>query len=293
MSCRTIQGRFLLKPGKLLNLIIIGILARAQELYAVRIHVGTFLSNHYHLLLSVRDASELSKFMCYVNGNLAREAGRLHGWSGPFWARRYDMIPVSDEPEAQIARLCYILAQGCKEGLVATPADWPGVQMARALGRGRALRGVWIDRSGWARARAAGSSKGARAFTQTLALPLAPLPCWEHEDEATRQRSVRELLREIRRAAEQEHHRRGTRPLGAAAVLASSPLDRPAEAPSRPIVRFHAASRRARDGLMASLRAFTVAYREAADRLKRGEPAHFPEGCFPPRLPFVPYTTAG
>ena len=35
--------------------------------------------------------------------------------------------------------------------------------------------------------------------------------------------------------------------------------------------------------------AFVAVYREAADKLKRGDPsAAFPPGSFPPHLPFVP-----
>ena len=33
-----------------------------------------------------------------------------------FWGRRFADSVVSDEPEAQIERLSYCLAQGCKEG---------------------------------------------------------------------------------------------------------------------------------------------------------------------------------
>ena len=85
-----------------------------------------FLSNHYHLLLRPRDASQLAAFMSHFNGNLAKEAGRLHRWRQKFWGRRYRAIPISFEPEAQIDRLKYLLEQGCKENLVAKPQDWPG-----------------------------------------------------------------------------------------------------------------------------------------------------------------------
>ena len=50
--------------------------------------------------------------MNYLNGNLAREAGRLHRWREKFWSRPYRAIPVSYEPEIQIERLKYILEQG-------------------------------------------------------------------------------------------------------------------------------------------------------------------------------------
>lgn len=48
------------------------------------------------------------------------------------WARRFSSIPVSDEPEAQILRLRYLLSNSTKEGLVLSPSDWPGVHCADA-----------------------------------------------------------------------------------------------------------------------------------------------------------------
>ena len=77
ITCRTIQGRFLLKPTDELREIIIGTLGRAQRLYPVDIHAFVFMSNHYHLLLSVPDARRLAHFMGYVNSKLAREIARL------------------------------------------------------------------------------------------------------------------------------------------------------------------------------------------------------------------------
>lgn len=49
----------------------------------------------------------------FLNSNLARKVARAVSWSGPFWETRYRPIPVTAEPEAQIARLRYVLAHGC------------------------------------------------------------------------------------------------------------------------------------------------------------------------------------
>ena len=105
VTCRTIQGRSLLRPSAILTELIIGVLARAARLAGVAIHAYGFLSNHYHLLVSVRDAKQLATFMNYFNSNLAREAGRMVRWREKFWGRRYQAILVSDEEEAQGSRL--------------------------------------------------------------------------------------------------------------------------------------------------------------------------------------------
>lgn len=72
------------------------------------------------------DAHQLAAFCCYLNTNLSKEAGRLHGWRGPLLQRRYPAIVVSNEVEAQTGRLRYILSHGSKEGLVAELRQWPG-----------------------------------------------------------------------------------------------------------------------------------------------------------------------
>ena len=53
--------------------------------------------------------------MGYVEGNLAKEAGRLHDWRETFWPRRYRAINVNDAPEVQIARLRYGVREGWQE----------------------------------------------------------------------------------------------------------------------------------------------------------------------------------
>jgi hypothetical protein len=47
VTCRTIQGRLLLRPSQQLNDIILGVLGRAQERYPVDIVIFSFLSSHY------------------------------------------------------------------------------------------------------------------------------------------------------------------------------------------------------------------------------------------------------
>lgn len=70
------------------------------------------MSNHLHILASPESVEQMADFMRHVNANLSKEVGRLHDWPGPMFDRRYTSIPVSDEPEAQIARLRYLLLKG-------------------------------------------------------------------------------------------------------------------------------------------------------------------------------------
>jgi hypothetical protein len=76
ITTRTLQGRLLLRPSPELTDLILGIIGKAQALYGVTIHAFVFLSTHAHFLLSPSSAGQLAKFMQFVNGNVAKEAGR-------------------------------------------------------------------------------------------------------------------------------------------------------------------------------------------------------------------------
>ncbi len=175
VTTRTVQGRRLMVPSQLLNQIIVGVLGRAQDRYPVRIHAYAFASNHYHLTLTVDDARQLAQFMGYVNSNLGREIGRLTGWKDKIWSRRYQAIPISNEEDAQVARLKYVLAHGAKEGLVASPQEWPGVHCVHPLLTGEwTVQGTWYDRRREYALRRGGKEAALDDYTSQETLTLTP-----------------------------------------------------------------------------------------------------------------------
>ena len=288
VTCRTLHGRFLLRPSDKLAKLIVGILARAARRYEVEICAYVFLSNHCHLLLLPKNAFHLARFMNYVNANVAKEAGRLHGWREKFWGRRYRAIVVSHEGAAQVARLTYLLEQGCKEGLVASPRHWPGANSVRAMSTGSDPRGVWIDRTGQWHARQRGERPNELRFTEREVLKLHPIPCWADLEAHQVQARVRAMVHQIEAATEERHRVNGTAPLGVRAILEQSPHARPDRVDRSPAPRFHAANRQARLELLSAYSWFIAAYREASDVLRRGvRKAEFPTGCFPPPLAYV------
>lgn len=288
VTCRTIQGRFLLNPSPSLNSIVIGVLARAQKRYGVDLHAFVFLSNHYHLLLSVGSALQLARFMNYLNSNLAREAGRLYGWKEKFWSRRYQAIVISEEEAVQLERLRYILSHGCKEDLVARPEQWPGAHCVSALLKGLDLTGLWFDRTAEYMARTRREEYDRLRYATLEILRLQPLPCWAHLSKATYRCRTRGLIEEIETETTTRHATQGTRPLGVAVILAQNPHDKPSRSKRSWAPAFHAATMAARKELVEAYNWFCAAYRKAARELHKGNVgARFPEGSFPPRLPFV------
>ncbi|HEX4954576.1 MAG TPA: transposase [Thermoanaerobaculia bacterium] len=290
VTCRTVQGRYLLRPGERLNAIVLGVLGRAQRLFGLRIHGFVFLSNHYHLLVSPTSVQQLAQFMGYLNGNLAKEVGRLARWKDKVWARRYQAIPVSHEEAAQIGRLRYLLAHGCKERLVPSPTDWPGAHCVDTLLEGATAQGTWIDRSAEYEARRRGKKVDTQAFCTLENVVLEPLPCWVDLPEEVRRCRVRELVQEIKLDGQLAAGPGLDADRARRRILLQHPHSRPkTPPPRRPTPKVHAASATARQAFWQALRAFVRAYREAASRLREGDRlACFPEGCFPPALPFVP-----
>ena len=78
ITTRAQHGRFLLRPSDESNDLILGVLGRAQAKYNVAVHAFSFMSNHHHTLISVRSVQQMSRFVGFLNGNLAKELGRLH-----------------------------------------------------------------------------------------------------------------------------------------------------------------------------------------------------------------------
>ena len=91
---------------------------------------------------------------------------------------------------------------------------------------------------------------------------------------------------EARAAARREET--GIPSLGADAVLKQDPHSRPRHSKRSPAPFCHAASRDWRQLLRTAYAEFVGAYRRAAERLMAGDrDVRFPQGSFPPPLPFV------
>jgi REP element-mobilizing transposase RayT len=286
ISSRTQHGRFLLRPSEEVNELILGVLGRAQAMYDVVLHAFIFLANHYHLLATMRSVEQMSLFSGYLNGNLAKELGRLHDWRERFWGRRYHSCSVKFTEEDQVARFLYILENSCKEGLVASPLEWPGVSSASALYNGEtAMQGTWFDRTAQYRAHLQGEYK---RFPSQETVHLTPLPFLQQRSVSEQRAFYVNAVRELEAKTAQMHQDKGTTPMGARAIRRQKPHDKPRTFKASPAPKFHAVNREDFWAMYNARKAKVAAYREAARRLKRGETdVRFPEGTFPPRLPFV------
>ncbi len=285
---KAIHGRYLLRPSRELVDLFNGVLIRAAERYPVEVCAFVALSNHTHLLLIPEDCEALSAFMTYFGGNVGKEIGRLHDWRQRVFGRRFSHVVVSDEPEEQEARLRYLLSNGCKEGLVKRPEDWPGPSSTEALLTGGSVRGVWFDRSSEYEARRCHRRFSKYEFAEVHDLELAPLPAWVHLSADERRARVQEIVWEITAETRERTEKTSRAPLGVKRILRQHPHEVPAETKSSPKPIVHAASRQVRRAMKIQFYLFRRAYREASKALRAGDfEVEFPPGCHRPRLPFV------
>ncbi len=292
ITTRAIQGRFLLRPSPKLTAVLFGIIGRALTRYGILLHAFFFASNHYHLIVTVPDVRSLALFMCYLNSNTAREIGRMFGWKEKVWGRRYRHIEILDE-DAQVERLGYILEQGCKEGLIADPRDWPGATCVHALLEDTPLTGIWYDRTAEWYARRRREDFAEDEYTEKVEFELTPLPCWADVDSEERRSRVLAMVEDIVERTREANRSRGRRPLGVDKILAQHPYDHPESIKKSPAPRCHTTERARWIRFVQEARVFRDAYNAAAQRWLEGvRDVVFPPDCFPPPLTFVRVTEA-
>lgn len=153
---------------------------------------------------------------------------------------------------------------------------------------GERLQGHWFNRTKEGIARRKGEAFEELEFAEEEEVVLSPLPCWRNWSEEKIRARVSAMVEEIEKEAAADRESRGVRVLGVKAILAQFPHQKPKKTRKSPAPGFHAATKAARLALREAYGWFYAAYREAADRLRKGERAvGFPEGSFPPALPFV------
>ncbi len=235
-----------------------------------------------------RSSAALKAIKTHLASDVVNARGRgSFGLVGESW--RYRAIQISNE-EDEVARLRYLLAAGVKEQLVEKAIEWPGVHSARALTRDHLLRGWWFDRSREFAARRRREPFGRYEYATEETVILDPLPCWRHLSTLEIRRRVKELIRDIEREAAVERRRTGKPVRGAEAVMEIDPHFRPTQRDRSPAPDFHARRKDVRKAMRYAYTWVVVEHARAAERLRAGElRVSFPEGTFPPGLPFVPF----
>lgn len=219
---RTFQARYFFIPGKELNALVVGCIAYAAEKFGVRFCFTTFPSNHYHHLVRTQGeddddcAERMRAFLQLANSQIAREVQKLCAKAGRPWTggifgnERAAITEITDEFEAQVEKLEYLMSQGVKDGLCPDPCAWPGVESASPWCDGSMkLRGTWINRSALWEVRRCNQRRKPKVTRRWLhkkelascrhdvTLELAPLPCMDNWTPERRKQFAQALREEI------------------------------------------------------------------------------------------------
>lgn len=282
LTIRCIGAMFLLTPSPRLDALMLGVIGRAQFLYGVIMYSYAILSNHITLLVRFETAEQAARFKCHLFTNISKEVKRFYKVPGIVFHRRCRQIPCIDSG-AEVARLKYVLSNGCKEGLVESPLAWPGVHSSRAMISGEPDVGVWVD---WTRLRRLRRAKKNVVVPESEAetlypVVLTPIPAWEALAESDRREQGLQMIREIEQEARAA--RKGRPFLGPEAILRQDPFGSPKEPKKEPAPLCHATSTESKISYRVAYRKRQEAYRYALNELQtRGRFVGLPIGTLLP-----------
>jgi REP element-mobilizing transposase RayT len=278
---RCFQQRFLFRPSKEVNRIILGCLARAAAKHHVRLFAFVFMSNHFHMLVQALFMN-LPDFMRDFQSSVARELNRLHGREGDFFERRYSAEQVLDD-EAFLDRLNYTLNNPCNDDLVRHVEDWPGINSWKFHKTQEPMVGEWLDRKELRRIRRKDDGASKEDAYETFKLELATPPMFEDLDAAEAQAKICEHIDEGARELQKERAKRRIKCVGPAKIMAKHWSHRPKDSKKSARPLCHSGCAKLRRAHREQFWATTDAYKDAMGRWREGKSKpSFPHGTIAP-----------
>lgn len=132
-------------PNQIINPILQGFIARAQDLYGQQICHFVMMSNHFHLILKVTNPDHVSSFIGYIKSNSAKAFNHLLGVDKKtIWCEGFDS-PIILDSEKTIEKIVYTYANPSKARLVDKIEQYPGICSWNAFTKGKTTKKVrWI-----------------------------------------------------------------------------------------------------------------------------------------------------
>ncbi len=238
-------------------------LGRAQRRHpGVRIYCLTQMSNHIHLELTDQDG-QLSDFMGYFTGNLARDLNTLDNVQGQVF-ERFRAIEILDTPALE-KKLVYSRCNPIAANLVRTHERWLGLMLMPTIGS----RTFVFSRFRSSKTKAV---QGGKRTSQESKLTLSAAPGVDYS----------EVLRAIR-DFECQHKQRKV--VGRLRALKLSVHHRPPPKPKKPMPPCHCTDPEARRNYIQMKKEWIRQYREASAAFRSGKlDAVFPEFSYRPSM---------
>jgi REP element-mobilizing transposase RayT len=256
---RCYQRTFRLRPSKRTRDIMLYCLARAARVTGVVVHAVCVMSNHHHLV--VTDVSGvLPDFLRELHRSSAKALNASQGqWENLWSAEQTNAVKLGDDDDV-IEKMAYVITNPVDSGLVASPEEWPGVN----LWGDKELRATRPDQYF--------DPMGTAPEAEVLAVASPPLSVGTSYEVADwRRRLTRAIARRVAEA-----HRlmaaAGLQFLGASGVLAQSFVQRARsyEVKRARVPQVAAKDRELRADMLRAIRVFQGAYRAALDAWRNG-----------------------
>ena len=114
-------------PTLLMNRLLKGILGRAQRLYNLEVVCFKFMSNHFHLIITVIDPEVIKDFVKHIKKESAHAVNRLVGRKKrTIWCEGYDSPEFLDF-EKLLEKMVYIYTNAQDANLADTIEQYPGL----------------------------------------------------------------------------------------------------------------------------------------------------------------------
>ena len=126
ITFRTEQG-LPFPATRLMNRILEGITCKAKSMYDIEVVAFTFMSNHFHLIITVTCPEAVDDFIQYIKRESAHAVNRLVGRrKRTIWCAGYDS-PIILDQEKLVDRIAYIYTNAQESDLEDTAEEYPGL----------------------------------------------------------------------------------------------------------------------------------------------------------------------
>jgi REP element-mobilizing transposase RayT len=269
---RCIFRRHYLLPRPIINAIILYCLLEAAKRYGIVLHAFCILSNHLHIVATDPHAN-LPAFMERMIGLIARCLNAYYGRKENIWATGSYSRVLLEGPLDILAKIVYVLANPVASRLVPTAKEWPG------LWSGTLRKGVRKLKASRPKFYFSENSKLPEEIEYEVRLP-EELVELQGALEGT---LLHDAYMEREGKLQEEALRENRKFLGVNRILRMKPEHSPRSEEPRGALnpRLAAKAPKLRKKMIARLKAFLAAYREAYRKFREGvKDVVFPAGTY-------------
>lgn len=290
VTIRTENATLFLRPGRGLESLLGGIVAKYQEEMGIELYAYNFLSNHYHMLCRAPKA-QLWEFAQAINREVAKRVNTFIHRRGHFWGTRYRdqiVIEVDDATEAFL----YITTNATHHGLVSHPSEWPGLSSYWQSLSEKPMKYHFTHYTEYSAAvRKAKRTKEAvrlEDYQTSHFITLTPLPQFESLTSRQRTNRVKLLIDSRADSLKAERLKSGKKFMGRQKVLDQSPYQVPQNVKRSPRPLCYTKSLDAKQCFMDEYFPKWADYKDASIRFRSGDlHTEFPPHTIKPPLLYL------